>query len=159
MTQFTKQADNILGLVSRAGTAEWFTQHIPVYPQAPMFEAFLGRCIIHNFVGRWKDPHDERNEQYFSVGWKFRRDGRINEALHRLYPPYPFSIDIVVMQFGDGGTIVPLSRMIDRTRAYKVIREYVIPRDWPYLAPDLNDAMTRFLEDLHNRLLIMLRHR
>ena len=48
VTQPTIQADNILGLVSRAGTAEWFTQHIPVYPQAPMFEAFLGRCIIHN---------------------------------------------------------------------------------------------------------------
>ena len=103
--------------------------------QTPLFEALLGHGIIHNFIGRWKDPHDACEDEYFSVGWRFRRDGRINEALLSIYPSYPFSMDVVVMKFGNNGTIVPLRRMIDRSRVFAVVREYValpVLHTWPY---------------------------
>ena len=100
--------------------------HIPVCDaQTPLFEALLGYGIVHNFIGQWKDAHGACEEVSFIVGWKLRRDGRINEALHCIYPSYPFSMDVVVMQLGDNGTIIPLRRMIDRSRAFTVIREYV----------------------------------
>ena len=92
-----------------------------------MFEALLGHGIVYNFVGRWKDAYGTCEEVYFLIGWKFRRDGRINETLHSIYPSYPFSMDVVVMQLGDNRTIVPLRKMIDRSRAFTVIREYVVP--------------------------------
>ena len=135
------QSDSILGLASRAGDVGGFTRcHVPLsYAQTPMFEAILGHGIIHNFLGRWNDPRGVCREQFFSVGWKLRQDGQINEALRQLYPLHPFSMDIVVIQFGDDGRFVPLRRMMDRARVYAVIREYVASRLHSIRDPDLVD--------------------
>ena len=59
------------------------------------------------------------------------------------------------MKLGDNGTIVPLRRMIDRSRLFTVVREYVATHLCFTLDPI--DIQSRFLEDLHSRLLNILR--
>lgn len=116
-----------LGLVIRA-EEQWVTpRYIPIIgkQQSPDFEAVLGRGLSQHFTTWFRDRKGK--EWTFHIALRYRADRRVNEALHRLYPPRGYNVDIAVTRIGLSGRAIPFRGVHTRIGALTVVQRQVLP--------------------------------